>query len=108
MTVMIERNGAVPTPGADRSVNDLLRTSHANRLANKHIQHRNVVKPTLPPMDMLDAVIAVDCSDDEDILLRAYSVLLANGVAYSLQGRVGRTARMYIEAGMLGEDGEIL
>jgi len=97
-----------PSAGSDKAVSDMLKVSKANKLTNRHIQHREPVKPELPPMDMLDAVIAVDCSDDDDILLRAYSVLLANGVAYSLQGRVGRTARMYIEAGMLGEDGEIL
>jgi len=40
--------------------------------------------------------------------LELFSALVSNGMAWQLQGHYGRTAKAFIDAGYLNEEGEIL
>lgn len=53
-------------------------------------------------MDIVEALIALDEGTlDEDQMLELFQHLVDTGMAWSLQGRIGRTAADLIEAGLV-------
>ncbi len=53
------------------------------------------------PYDVTNAIIAYESGvmEDEEDLFRLFQHLVDTGMAWTLQGHYGRTARMLIEAG---------
>lgn len=57
----------------------------------------------------VDTIVAYECGElsDEDTL-KLFGQLVANGMAWTLQGHYGRTATRLIEAGLINRDtGEV-
>jgi hypothetical protein len=61
-------------------------------------------------MDILtDKIIAYENGElDESEEIELFSMLIKNGMAWTLQGHYGRVAISYIEAGILDKEGNIL
>jgi len=58
---------------------------------------------------MLDEIMAFEQGDlDNKGILNLFSKLVKNGMAWSLQGFYGRTAKDLIDNGYLNEQGDIL
>jgi hypothetical protein len=52
--------------------------------------------------DVMDAIIAYESGElDEDGIVALLQTLVDNGMAWTLQGSYGRTARALIEAGLV-------
>jgi len=61
-------------------------------------------------MSIFDACMIVDGVEGETSLLRlleAYALLVRTGLAWTLQGRIGRQAAEFIKAGLISPAGEI-
>jgi hypothetical protein len=59
--------------------------------------------------DLLDSIIAHESGEsDESDDVELFAQLIRTGHAWSLQGHYGRTARAYIDGGVISETGEIL
>ncbi len=59
-------------------------------------------------MKSLDALIAWEQGElDEDAELELFAELIANGMAWTLQGTYGRQAAALIEAGYIAPDGTV-
>jgi len=60
-------------------------------------------------MDQIDMIIAYEQGELESAdILKLFSELIKSGLAWTLQGSYGRTAKNLIEAGYISEQGEIL
>jgi hypothetical protein len=52
-------------------------------------------------MDILDAIMDIECGDiSEERFIECYQYLIDNGIVWNLQGSYGRTAMALIEAGL--------
>jgi hypothetical protein len=61
-------------------------------------------------MDIYTAAMIVDGAqepEEPDDYWTAWGVLIATGACWTFQGRIGRTANDYIEAGLFFDDGAI-
>lgn len=64
---------------------------------------------TTATMPDVDKIIAWESGElDEEGTLELFGGLIASGLAWSLQGTYGRTARDLIEGGYISETGEVL
>ncbi len=58
--------------------------------------------------NLTNSIIAYECGElNEMECIELFSQLVANGMAWSLQGHYGRTASRLIEVGVLSKDGSI-
>jgi hypothetical protein len=58
-------------------------------------------------MSLIDKIIAYECGDiDEAGILQLFAELIESGMAWTLQGSYGRTARALIDAEYISEDGK--
>lgn len=59
-------------------------------------------------MDLIQQIIEYESGElsDEDTV-ELFSMLVKNGMAWTLQGHYGRIAEAYIDAGVLDESGKI-
>jgi hypothetical protein len=53
-------------------------------------------------MDMIDAIMNIECNDEctEELYIQSFQTLIDSGAVWSLQGFYGRTAMALIEAGL--------
>lgn len=58
-----------------------------------------------PPVDQIVAYEQGELSDEDTLTL--FGQLVASGLAWSLQGHYGRTARSLIEQGLIDESGNV-
>lgn len=55
-------------------------------------------------MDMLDAIMDIECNDvTQERLIECYQFLIDSGIVWQLQGHHGRTAMQLIEEGYCHE-----
>jgi len=55
----------------------------------------------MPHFDLVDALIGLDEGNlDEEELVELFQYLIDTGLAWQLQGRIGRTAQDLIESGL--------
>jgi len=60
-------------------------------------------------MDQIDMIIAYEQGELENAgIVKLFSELIKSGLAWTLQGSYGRTAKNLIDAGYISEQGEIL
>ena len=58
-------------------------------------------------MNLTNMIIAYECGDiDEAGILELFAELISNGMAWTLQGHYGRTAKALIDSGYISEDGK--
>lgn len=59
-------------------------------------------------MDLANQIIAYESGELSAIdIIKLFSELVKNGMAWTLQGQYGRKAEDYIDAGILSKDGKI-
>lgn len=58
--------------------------------------------------DVYDFMQYEDGQMTEEATLAFFADLIKSGQAWSLQGSYGRTARAFIDAGLISEEGEVL
>ncbi len=60
-------------------------------------------------LDLTTQIIAYESGEISDVeILQLFSELVGNGMAWTLQGHYGRTAKSLIDNGYLDEDGTII
>lgn len=58
---------------------------------------------------MLDQIVDYEMGElNDDEVISLFSRLIQTGMAWTLQGNCGRTAKLLIDAGYISENGEIL
>ena len=61
------------------------------------------------PGEQLDLLMRYEQGDiDEEEYLQLFSNLISSGLAWGLQGHYGRTAKQFIETGIISPEGKIL